>query len=130
MSETLYLGKSEKIPFKPNSIGEVELIEKNELIQQSILDIITTPQGTIFSVEEYGSLIHRLSFMQNDNVLQSLLIYFVSKAVFDWEKRVQIMSIDCTIINEVQTNCLITYKILASNEIDAFIYPFYKDLKS
>jgi len=130
MSETLFLGKGEKIPLKPTSIGEVELVEKNELIKQFLIDIISTPKGTIFSVEEYGSLIHRLTFMQNDNILQSLLIYFISTAIFDWEKRIKIVSIDCAIENEVTTNCLITYVILASNEIDAFVYPFYKDLKS
>lgn len=130
MSETLFLGKGENIPLKPTSIGEVELIEKNELIQQSILDIITTPKGTIFGVEEYGSLIHRLTFMQNDSILQSLLIYFISEPIFSWEKRVKIVSIDCEIVDEVKTNVLITYRILASNEIDAFVYPFYKDLKS
>lgn len=130
MSNLIYLGKSEKIPFEPTPLGEVELIEKKELVVQSMLDILATPKGTILGVEEYGSLIYKLTFIPNNAILESLLIFFITRAIFDWEKRVKIISVDCTVENEVQMNCYITFKILASNEIDAFVFPFYKELKS
>lgn len=130
MAELTYLGKGESYPYDSNSVGGVKLVSDKELIRQSILDILSTPKGTIFNLEEYGSLLYRLTFTPNDEVLKSLIVYTVSKSLFDWEKRIRVIDISSESVNEVQLNCTITYKILASNEVDAFVYPFYKELKS
>lgn len=127
MANLDYLGKAEKYPFT-NSNGSTILVDKLDVLKQSIFDIIETPIGTIFYNEQYGSYLKKLSFKQNDKVLVSLLIYFISEALFVYEKRISVIDIDCE-ISTSKIDCIIYYQILASNEINSFVYPFYKELK-
>jgi len=130
MSDQSYLGKGELHPFTPNNNGAVALIEGPALIKQSMFDVLETPRGTQFPNEEYGSLLYLLTFVPNDAVLKSLLVYFISEALFLWEKRIKVLDVTCESVNENTMNCYVQFRILASNEIDAFVYPFYKELKT
>jgi len=124
-----YLGKGELYPLTPTSNGGVSLVSTGDLIKQSIQDILETPIGTHFPNEEYGSNLYLLVFIPNDSILRSLIIYFISEALFIWEKRVRVMNIECEPQDENKMNCRVTYRVLASNEIDSFIFPFYKEIK-
>lgn len=125
-----YLGKGEAYPFKPDVNGGVELISDVLSIEQSIPDILETPLLTHFPIEIYGSNLYLLTFMQNDSILDSLLIYFISEALYLWEKRIRVTSVIPVRVNESRTDCHINYRVLASNEINAFVYPFYKEIKT
>lgn len=129
MSETIYLGKGESYPFEPNSAGGVLLTAGRELVKQAIADRLLTPQGSVYNLEQYGSLLYKLNFVQNDNILKSLIVFTVSEALFE-EKRIRLISVDCEQIGPAEMSCRVTYIILAANEIDSFVFPFYKELNS
>lgn len=129
MVEQNYLGKGEKYSLQKNAKGEVALISGAELIEQAMKDILTTPKGTILNLEYYGSKLHLLNFTQNDSILISLLIFFISECLFDCEKRSRVLGIECINENNVVYS-YITYRILASNEVNTFVYPYYKEIKN
>lgn len=129
MASLNYLGKGEKYPLTPNVNNGITLVEGVDLLKQSMEDILATPRGTRFAIEDYGSDLHLLNFTQNDAVLHSLLVLFIAEALFKWEKRIRVLDITPTNQGESAVHNYIEYRILASNEIDAFVYPFYKELK-
>jgi phage baseplate assembly protein W len=86
-----------KYPIVPNAYGSIDTVSEDELIKQSIQDILETPISTRFGREDYGSYIYLLIFEQNDSVLKSLLYYYIESALEKWEKRIKISSINFTI---------------------------------
>lgn len=122
-----YLGKGLSYPTKLVG-GSWVHSESKELVEQSITTILNTPTGTKFFLPEFGSRLKELIFEPNDDVLEDLLSTFIYEAIRDWEKRVEYVSTSFTRGVDV-TYCLITYRILASNEVDSFVYPFYRTLK-
>jgi len=130
MEQLAYLGKGERFPLKPDISGGVELISDTELIKQSIRDILNTPRGTRFYVEDFGCNIRLLSFEPQDAILKSLGSYYIAEALFKWEKRIRVTDVDCQFLSESSCNFIVSYRILASNETDAFVYPFYKELRT
>ena len=130
MEQLAYLGKGEAFPFKPDISGGVELISDKELIVQSIKDILSTPKGTRFYVEDFGCNLRLLSFEPQDAILKSLGSYYIAEALYNWEKRIRVTEVDCVFLNESSCNFIIQYRILASNEANAFVYPFYKELRT
>jgi phage baseplate assembly protein W len=126
-----YLGTGLKYPYKVNTYGRVELATENELIQQSILRILQTPVGSTYMNRDFGSHLRELVHEPNDTVLFNLLDYFIREAIETWEKRVSFISTEFEQPEENPglINCIPTYLIRQSNQIDSFIYPFYRELK-
>lgn len=122
-----YLGVSEKFPLQPDRNSRVELVSDVENIKQSMTDILSTPIGTRFFNEYYGSYLEYLSFEQNDVILKDLLIYYSVDALRTWEKRIKV--IDAIVRTGTdKMEILIPFVILSSNEIQSFIYPFYREI--
>lgn len=129
MSLYEYLGKGFMFPIQPNAIGGIVYLTDVALINQSINDILDTPIGSRFYNEEYGSNIRKLTFEQNDSILYGLLYTFIKTALSNWEKRITVDSINFNNgLNYIE--CNIRYTILASNEVNSFIYPFYRKIAS
>lgn len=128
---TNYFGRGIKHPTEIDEYGRVMLSSDKELIQQSIRTILSTPVGSHFFNREYGSHISRLLFEPNDRILVSLLDYFIYDAIDKWEKRVKFIdvSFEQPPRQPELINCRPIYLIRKSNEIDSFIYPFYRELK-
>lgn len=129
MQDTTYLGVAEKYSLTPDVNAGIVLISGVDIVKQSIFDILSTPKGTHFPNESYGCNLHLLRFQPNDKILMSLAIYFISEALFVWEKRIRVLDVICEAVNVSQINCIVYYRILASNEVDSFVFPFYKELK-
>lgn len=123
-----YLGKSFKYPIQPTERGEIEKVEGLESIKQSMFVILSTPIGSYFFLEDFGSNLHKLKFEPNDEILESLLRYNVVESITKWEKRAKIIDISFKNQNESQKNIIITFTNKIKNEVDSFIYPFYKEL--
>jgi uncharacterized protein len=124
-----YLGTGIKYPYEINDFGRIALASQKELVQQSISRILLTPVGSNFMNRDFGSRLRDLVHEPNDGVLFSLLNYFISDAIERWEKRVQYIETDFEQIEPDKIHCIPRYIIRASNEIDSFIYPFYRELK-
>lgn len=127
MNDKAYLGVGLKQPLSLVN-GKAALASGEDLIKQSIFVILGTPVGDRFMLPEFGSRVEELIFEQNDLVLQQMLKLFISDAIQTWEKRIKYL--DTTFSFEDTTvYCQIKYRILTSNEIDSYIYPFYRQLK-
>lgn len=122
-----YLGTSWAYPLEVAN-GTVTNVSDKKLIEQSISDALNTPVGTKFFLGEYGSRLRKLLFEQNDEVLKDLLDLFIAETIKKWEKRIKLIGVSYT-INGTAMECEITYRILNSNEVDSFIYPFYRNIK-
>lgn len=122
-----YLGTGIKHPLAL-SRGSIVVARDVDLVQQSITIILETPKGQRFFLPEFGSRLSELLFEPNDSVLADMLSYFIYEALGDWEKRIKVLGVKVNTDTAVAT-CNISYKILQSNEIESFIYPFYRKLK-
>lgn len=122
-----YLGKALRFPFKLLN-GRGEVVTDSELIKQSISRLLNTPVGTRFMLPEYGSRVRELLFEPNDNLVKDLLRVFVKEAIDKWETRVRYNK--CNFYSTEDYLAIeIHYTILKSNEIDSFVFPFYRQLK-
>ena len=124
-----YLGQGTTYPTALVN-GKSLLINDRNLVEQSIKIILGTPRGSRFMLPEFGSRLNELLFEQNDEVLEDLITYFIYEALTMWEKRVKFVGV---VFKRDQNDesvlyCDIRYRILQSNDIDSFIYPFYKKL--
>lgn len=127
----VYLGRAMKYPFELKK-GSAVLQYDDALIQQSITILLNTPVGTRFMLRSFGSRCREVLFEPNDEVQEDLLSYFISSAIGQWEKRVAFVSCEFTRPDEKDEAvlfCEISYRNLKSNEINSFVYPFYKTLK-
>jgi len=124
---TAFLGTSEKFPFQPDANGNVALVSDIESIRQSIDEILSTPIGTRFFNEYFGSMLHYLSFEPNDQILSGLTKYFTADALKKWEKRILVNDVNPIIETNV-VQIYIPYTVLQTNATDTFIYPFYREI--
>ena len=128
MENSAYLGVAMKHPVALAS-GRGVLVSGEALIEQSIMEILGTSQGTRLFLPEYGSRLEELIFETNDEVLEGSIRMFIVEALNMWEKRIRFVDAELTFEGElVQVN--ITYEIMASNQIRSYIYPFYRKLEN
>lgn len=125
--ERAYLGVGLKYPTVIDG-GSISYEKGLALVEQSITIILNTPKGTRFMLPEFGSRLKELVFEPNDEVLEDLLDTFIYEAIRDWEKRVEYVGCRFTRGDSV-TYCEIAYRLLGSNDVNSFVYPFYKSLK-
>lgn len=133
MPDRIYLGTSFKKPFQPNSNAQVAKVRDIESINQSLKDIFETPKGSRFFNEAYGSEFHLVREEPNDSILESLLYEMAFDCIQEWEKRIDVRSIvfEQDDDNDISTKqMVVNYQVRNSNEIDSFIYPYYKELKT
>ena len=57
-----------------------------------------------------------------------MLLMFIEEYIEKWEKRIKFIGATFQHTTQV-THCTIYYEIVASNNTDSFVYPFYRDLK-
>ncbi len=121
-----YLGVGIKYPIQIVN-GKPALSYNEDNIQQSLLQLLSCPVGSRLFLPEYGSRLDEALFEQNDEVLKALLQMYIVEAIEFWEKRIKLKKVSYTQENNVIL-CEITYNVLASNEINSFVYPFYREL--
>lgn len=123
-----YLGTAIKTPLSILGNGRAETIGSTETVRHAIERLLSTPKGSVFFNRLYGCRLEELLFETNDTVLSAMIRQFILEAIRDWEPRVKFLDAQITIDDNV-CNCYIRYRILASNEIDALVYPFYRTTK-
>ena len=97
-------------------------------VAQSCADILSTQLGEKFFLREYGSRLEELAFEQNDTVLLSLVKTFIKDSLTLWEKRCTFESATAARTKEDTLEVSVTCRLLNSNEIFSFVYPFYTRL--
>lgn len=132
MTTTPYLGQAVKYPYEVDVFGKITYESAVNLIKQSINILFTTPIGTEFYREHYGSEVRMAMFEPNDLIAQTLLDYYLIDAISKWEKRIKILDIEYEYPESQPDliNCRIIFRVRQSSEIDSFVYPFYRELKN
>jgi phage baseplate assembly protein W len=124
-----YLGSALKYPIEINEFGRVKIVSGLDALKDGLIQMLNTPQGTRFFNPGYGSRLHEILFEPVDEVLQSLIELFIFEAIQENEKRVATLSVTTTLYPDNNLiDCAVQLRILQSNEIDSFIYPFYREL--
>lgn len=126
ISANTYLGGGLAFPVAPGPTGDFRLVRGYDVLPQSIFRILDTPVGTDFNNPNFGSRLHELHFQPLDSGTESLLKQLVKDALKQWEKRIRVQSVATNILPDLaRIDSTITYTVLASNEIQSLVYPFY-----
>lgn len=123
-----YLGTALTSPLSIER-GRATIVSKTKTVKQAIERLLGTPRGSVFFNRAYGSRVDELLFEPNTTVLTGLLRHYIHEAIAEWEPRVKFIDMDIR-VEDNRCDCFIRYRILASNEVDALIYPFYRKISS
>jgi phage baseplate assembly protein W len=124
-----YLGVGTEHPANVNIYGQQALVEDIKLVKQSLRRLFSTPIGTDFMNRSYGTHLALLLFEPNSTTQQSVMEYLIREAVDKWERRVRYVDTDFEIVSAEQLNARVNFQLLGSNEIESFIYPFYRETR-
>lgn len=111
--------------------GRVPLDTGVPLIRASIRTIIAWPYGIRFFLNEFGSRVEELLEEPNDNILKNIANTFIADAITRWEPRVEFVGADY-IRNDMgdSLDVELAYRIIATQQLDTFIFPFYRQITS
>jgi phage baseplate assembly protein W len=126
MNNFQYLGTSLKTPLRLVK-GKPIMVTGIDNIRQSIERILSTPKGSVLFSRDYGSRLHEMLFEPNTVVASEMLRFFIFEAIRDFEKRVRFVSCETT-IQDNTILCNISYRVLATNEVETLVYPFYRQV--
>lgn len=130
-----YIGTSLEYPLAVAS-GAGRIVTGKVAIEQSIRQILNVEQGTLQHNPYFGSRLHQLLFLPSDSVAMSLGRTFIVEALQNWEKRIQILDVESKKeiedregdkVSVLKFN--INYRIIATNNIENYVFPFYRELK-
>lgn len=130
-----FLGKGLKYPFefmrRTGAPGvSVATSTEHAHIHESIHQILGTHIGERFMRPEFGSRLRDLVFEQNNEVLKSLVRYYVIDAIKRWEKRVVVTGVEFDDAPENKDRNLllvrINYRVIDSQVEGNLVYPFYR----
>lgn len=123
-----YLGAGVKHPAEITSQGRAALVAEIELVKQAIRRVLGTPVGSEFLNRSKGSFLELLIFEPNDQILYSLLEYFIGDAIDKWVPNAQYQ--DTTFEAPTESpglvKCLIKFRVRGSATEQALVYPFYR----
>jgi uncharacterized protein len=77
-----------------SSRGGIDMVEDRHSVRQAIFLLISTIPGERVMRPDYGCLIHRLIFSPNDDTTAGLAIFYVRRAIEQWEPRVELLRVD------------------------------------
>ncbi|MBW6473802.1 MAG: GPW/gp25 family protein [Anaerolineaceae bacterium] len=122
-----YLGTGLAFPVQVNSRGEIALVSGAQDIDQSIRIILGTRPGERVMRPTFGCKAHDLLFEVRDATTASLLKKYVLDALNFWEPRIQVLSVDVLIDDEMDgaLQVEINYEIKATHDTRSIVYPFF-----
>lgn len=126
---TAFLGSGLKWPIQVNAFGSVAYVVGTDLVKQSIAMYLEFSLNDLFFLRDCGSRLKELQFDPNDTILEGVLEGYVKDCLDNWEQRIKFMHCSFSYPSVEVINIRIFYKVLGSNEVDSFIYPFYVALK-
>jgi phage baseplate assembly protein W len=126
MNDKSFLGTGWGYPITPEE-GKVEYVSDEKKIQQSILIILGTARGERLMRPDFGSRLHELVFAPIDASTKSLIVHYATKALIQWEPRIDVISVNISDEKADHGKLLVNieYKIRATNSIFNLVYPFY-----
>jgi phage baseplate assembly protein W len=104
--------------------GKIAMVDGNDSVRQAIFMLISTVPGERVMRPNYGCLVHRLIFSPNDDTTAGLAIYYVRRALDQWEPRAEIIDLnagrdpDRSEIMEIT----LTYRVRATLQTDTLTF--------
>lgn len=104
-------------PFKKSSFSLPAASIDNDLIKQSLLQVLTTAKGERVMRPDFGSNVYAYVFENNDLILQETLRADVMSAIAKYETRVIVQGVD---VERQDESVVITvgYVIVATKQTD------------
>ena len=125
MSEII--GQGLAYPIRVNGRGGPSWASGDELIQQSIWIILTTPLRSRIMQPMFGCAIHDYLFAPNSSATRTAVEEAVRDALIRWEPRVEVQRIRATTAPDSETVLLIEIETRkrSNNAALNLVYPFY-----
>jgi phage baseplate assembly protein W len=134
-----YIGTGVEYPLKVKS-GAFKIETGTTLLEMSMIQILDISKGSLPHNPYFGSDLFRLIHEPVDAIVKSAGTTFIVESIKQWERRVQITDITAETVSRVGTvngfekmlslvEFLIKYRVLASNEVQSFVFPFYRELE-
>lgn len=123
------IGKGIVFPFILTQQGRLEIKAGLPLIRASLTNILSWPYADRYFLKKFGSRLFELTDEPNDDVLKSLIRQFVIDAIELWERRIKLTNIKLERLDHQTLNVELTYKIVATQQEDSFIFPFYTEIR-
>lgn len=123
-----YLGKGFDFPFKFNLAGGVSTASYERKIKLNIANVLSTPQGTRFMEESYGSNLHTFLYEPLDSITIRLITKSIKDTLNYWIPLINVNDVSFDNPGGVE-NYLpikIKYTIKSTNTEDNLVYPYYR----
>jgi hypothetical protein len=131
MEDNSFLGQGWAFPPTFNkSTGNVEMVSKEEDINQSLHILLSTSLGERVMQPQYGCNLQDYQFEPLNNGLIGYLRDLVESAIIRYEPRVVLENIEVTPVDsfeliEGQFKILVDYRVVETNSRFNFVYDFY-----
>lgn len=121
------IGTGWRYPIDVDGRGGVALVSGDEEIRQAIEIILNTPRGARLMRPEFGCRIHELIFAPINTSTATDAVYYVEDALRRWEPRIELLGVTVDRDPDEPTCLLIAinYRIRATHDERALVYPFY-----
>lgn len=129
-SNNKFIGAGVIFPLQLDDGGRLVISNTIELVNTSIKNILNWPERNRFFNEAYGCRIWELLEEPDDSLTKSLAKQFIVDSIEKWEKRVELVNSNITVLNSSETviNLSITYKLRSTKVEETFVFPFYKEI--
>lgn len=122
-----FVGKGVIFPVELDTTGAPITRTGITLINSSISMILGWDNDKVF-LPEFRSRIVDLIEEPNDEVLRSLVQFFIYEALTTWERRINVLDIVAEVKNSEQLDVRIEYQITNTQIQETFVYPFYREI--
>ena len=122
-----FVGKGIVFPIELDSTGTPVNKTGIELINSSIKLILGWDNDRIF-LSQFRNRLNDLIEEPNDEVLSSLVRFFIFDSLRIWEKRIEVLDITISIPDPSRLDASIYYRITNTNLEAIFTFPFYREI--
>lgn len=127
MNGSSIIGQGWSFPIKINAKGGLDWSTGPDRIQAAIWIILSTSLGERLQLPNFGAGIKDYVFESNSALIRAQLESAISKALMQWEPRIQVASVQATQSPDQDSLVLvnISYQIRDTNELYNMVYPFF-----
>jgi hypothetical protein len=123
MAET-FLGTGWAFPIGVDSRGGIRTSADERKVKESIRIVLSTVPGERDMRPDFGCDLHAFPFEPNTDDLRGRIEFFVSRALAQWEPRVDTVAVSTT-RSGAKIEADVRYRIRATNREDNVVIPFY-----
>ena len=94
MSVLQFLGRGAPFPFMPDREGRLDYVDGAEKVQQALAILLDTDPGERVMRPSFGCGLRRYLMQPNSAATRALIRQDVQRAIAQWERRIDVRSID------------------------------------